>query len=78
MTQFQTYADSYQGKQGEIATALEISQPYLSLLLAGKKKPSLDLAVRIERWSGGAVPTASWVDPARSVSLQCQRRMEQS
>lgn len=66
MTQFQAYINGYQGNQGEIAAALNISQPYLSLLFAGKKRPSLDLAVRIENWSGGAVPAASWVIGAHS------------
>jgi len=28
----------------------------------GKKKPSLDLAVRIERLTDGAVPASSWVE----------------
>jgi len=43
-----------------IADQLGISASYLSLLESGKKRPSLDLAFRIERLTGGAVPAASW------------------
>lgn len=43
------------------ASTLCISGGYLSDILNGKKRPSLDLAVRIERETRGAVPVASWV-----------------
>ena len=43
------------------AARLGISRSYLSLLESGTKMPSLTLAVRIERATGGAVPAASWV-----------------
>jgi transcriptional regulator with XRE-family HTH domain len=47
--------------RGVWAERLGISRSYLSLLETGAKTPSLDLAVRIERETGGAVPAASWV-----------------
>lgn len=48
----------------EWATRLGISRPFLSLLEAGKRQPSLELAVRIERTTDGKVPASSWVpDP---------------
>jgi plasmid maintenance system antidote protein VapI len=62
MTHLQTYAHTFGGKQRDLAEAFGISQPHLSLLLAGKKRPSLELAVRIEQMTGGAVPATSWVD----------------
>ena len=43
------------------ARRLGISRGYLSEMLAGKKLPSLTLAVTIERETGGAVPASSWV-----------------
>ncbi len=43
------------------AEDLGISRSFLSLLEAGQKRPSLELAVRIERATGGAVPVQSWV-----------------
>lgn len=43
------------------AERVGISQPYLSQLEAGKRVPSLELAVRIERETDGAVLAVSWV-----------------
>jgi len=43
------------------ADLLKISTSYLSLLEAGRKTPSLDLAVRIERATNGAVSATSWI-----------------
>lgn len=63
MTHLQNFAKTYPGKQRDLAEAFEISRPHLSLLLAGKKRPSLALAIRIEQVTGGAVPAASWVTP---------------
>jgi len=48
-------------KRESIADSLDISRSYLSLLESGTKRPSLDLAVRIERLTDGAVPATSWV-----------------
>jgi len=50
-------------KQSDLADRLGISQAFLSQLLNGRRTPSLELAVRIERLTGGAVPAASWVAP---------------
>lgn len=43
------------------ADKLGISRSYLSDLLNGHKTPSLELAVAIERATGGHVPANSWV-----------------
>jgi len=43
------------------AERLGISRSYLYFLENGHKSPSLALAVRIERETGGAVPATSWV-----------------
>ncbi|QCP88117.1 XRE family transcriptional regulator [Cereibacter sphaeroides] len=45
----------------QFAAAAGISRSYLSLLEAGKKQPSLEVAVRIERLTNGGVPATSWV-----------------
>lgn len=45
------------------AKRLGISPSYLSDLVNGKKLPSLDLAVRIERETGGVVVANSWIAP---------------
>ena len=62
MTRLQTYANTFDGKQRDLAEVFGISQPYLSSLLTRNKRPSLELAVRIEQITNGAVPVASWVD----------------
>ncbi len=46
------------------ATRIGVSRSYLSDMLNGKKTPSLDVAVRIERLTQGAVPASSWIAPA--------------
>jgi DNA-binding XRE family transcriptional regulator len=48
----------------EWAARLGISRPFLSLLEGGKRQPSLELAVRIERATDGQVPASSWVPDA--------------
>lgn len=47
----------------QFANELGIGRPFLSMLESGKKRPSLELAVRIERLTGGQVPASSWVAP---------------
>lgn len=44
------------------ARRAQISQGFLSQLLAKRRTPSLDVAVRIERLTAGAVPVSSWID----------------
>jgi DNA-binding transcriptional regulator YdaS (Cro superfamily) len=48
-------------KQGSFAVRLGVSGPFLSQIISGHRRPSLDLAVRIARLTGGAVPVESWV-----------------
>jgi len=48
--------------QLDVAQKLGVSQAYLSQLLSGQRRPSLELAVHIEQMTGGAVPATSWVD----------------
>jgi transcriptional regulator with XRE-family HTH domain len=43
------------------AERLGVSRSYLSDLLNGNRTPSLELAARIERMTGGEVPAVSWV-----------------
>lgn len=56
-------------KSGETRSAwadrLGISKSFLSELLNGNRTPSLDLAVRIERMTDGAIPASCWIpEPA--------------
>lgn len=45
------------------ADRIGISRPYLNSLIKGVKTPSLPVALRIERLTGGVVKAASWVAP---------------
>lgn len=45
------------------ARQLGVSEAYLSQLINNRKRPSLDLAIRIERITDGAVPARSWAVP---------------
>ena len=65
----QSYATVFDGNQRDLAEAFCISQAHLSSLLSGKKRPSLDLAVRIERVTNGKVPAASWVVSEHEATL---------
>lgn len=46
--------------QRDFAAQIGIDPSYLSLLVSGKKRPSLEVAVRIETATSGAVTCASW------------------
>jgi DNA-binding transcriptional regulator YdaS (Cro superfamily) len=61
MTQLQSYIAEACLKQSALADTLGISRGYMSELVSGSKTPSLEIAVAIERATGGAVPAASWI-----------------
>ena len=48
-------------KQSDFAAVLGITQSMVSRLITGATTPSLDLAVRIERVTDGAVPASAWI-----------------
>lgn len=48
----------------ELAARFEVSPQYVSMMAAGKRAPSRQLAVRIERQTGGAVPVEVWGEVA--------------
>ena len=57
----QKYIEESGATQAACAALLSISPGYLSDLLSGKRRPSLELATRIERLTNGAVLAGSWV-----------------
>lgn len=61
MEKLQHYLDATGTRQSAMAALLGISRGYMSQMVTGLKLPSLDLAVRIERATGGAVPASSWI-----------------
>lgn len=46
--------------QPDLAAMLNITQPHVSRIVVGERRPSLSLAVRIERVTG--IPATSWVE----------------
>lgn len=46
----------------QAAKELGISGASVTYLTRGDMRPKNQLAIRIERWSGGAVPAAEWAD----------------
>lgn len=60
MQQIKSFLQSSGIKQAELADELGISRGYMSELASGDKSPGRELAVKIERITGGAVPVASW------------------
>jgi transcriptional regulator with XRE-family HTH domain len=47
-----------QQKQYEVADDLRITESYLSQVLSGRRRPGLDIAVRIETLTG--IPVSAW------------------
>lgn len=62
MTKLQTYLASRDLKQAEFAALVGATQATISRLAKGTAKPSLDLAIAIERITKGKVPADSWVE----------------
>lgn len=56
------YRDRWKLKQYELAARLEVTDAYLSQILSGRRRPSLPIAVRIERETG--VTVDAWMTPA--------------
>jgi transcriptional regulator with XRE-family HTH domain len=57
------YFEQTGSPQIELARALGISKSYISLLVAGERQPSLELALRIEKLTG--VPASALVTADR-------------
>lgn len=63
MGQLSTYLRKNRIRQGEFADLVGVTQGLVSRLANGTSKPGLDLAVRIDKATRGAVPVHSWVEP---------------
>lgn len=54
----------YMAREGitsrSVAERIGVVPVYLSQILGGHRRPSLDLAIRIERETGSAVPCRAW------------------
>lgn len=54
-------------RQSEWAERIGCSRSYLSEILSGKKRPSLEVACRIEDLTEGKVPASSWMRPTPDI-----------
>jgi DNA-binding XRE family transcriptional regulator len=57
------YLSNMKMRQADFAARVGASQPTISKLLSGDALPSLELAVRIERETGGEVCASDWIGP---------------
>jgi len=48
--------------RAKFAEECGISAPYLSQIISGIKRPSLGVALKIERITNGAVPVSVWAE----------------
>lgn len=61
-----TFADYIRASgrtRADWADTLSVSRSFMSDLLNGNRRPSLELAVRIERETNGAIKPSVWVAP---------------
>jgi transcriptional regulator with XRE-family HTH domain len=61
MNNLQAFITSHGIKQAEFAASIGATQSMVSRLINGAAIPSLSLAAKIERATGGAVPASSWI-----------------
>lgn len=62
------YLDSNKIRQADFAERVGTTQGLISRLVGGRAKPSLDLAVRIQRATDGQVRADAWVSLAPTPS----------
>lgn len=61
MDKLTQYLESVGQRPSDFARVLGTSPGYLHDILTQRRRPSLDLAMRIERATGGCVPVQVWV-----------------
>lgn len=60
------YIERSRQKQYEVAADLRITESYLSQVLSGRRRPGLDIAVRIETLTG--IPVSAWAASRKTPS----------
>jgi transcriptional regulator with XRE-family HTH domain len=60
------YVERSKQKQYEVAQDLRITESYLSQVLSGRRRPGLDIAVRIETLTG--IPVSAWAASRKAPS----------
>lgn len=62
--ELKTYLESRDIRQADFAARVSTTPATISRIIAGVMRPALDLAHRIERATGGEVPTETWLAPS--------------
>ena len=71
-TLLREWLDRSKQNQRVFAGKLGVSDPYLSQILSGQRRPKLELLMTIEAVTG--VPVSSWVDTARGKADRVEKR----
>jgi transcriptional regulator with XRE-family HTH domain len=58
LMKLQAHMDAQGLKDKQVAADLAVARSFISQIRRGQREPSLELAVRIQRWSGDAVTPA--------------------
>lgn len=64
--------------QSDFADRCKVSRGYMSGLVNGDKKPSLELAVRIEIFTNDAVPSRSWFTESELHKMRLNSALEKA
>jgi transcriptional regulator with XRE-family HTH domain len=68
MTTLAAYLSDQNTSQKAFAVRLGVDPSIVSRLVKDLMRPSLELAVKIERETGGAVPATSWIPEAETAN----------
>lgn len=60
MEKLNEHLDGAKIRQNEFASRIGVSEPFLSQLLKGTRRPSFKVMQRIASETGGAVPLEAW------------------
>lgn len=74
--QLRDWMDRRRYNQAELAQELGVQEAYVSMLLNGKRTPSLELAVKIEEHAG--IPAKAWSLTQRHNSKNTTRRARET
>jgi transcriptional regulator with XRE-family HTH domain len=74
MSNLKQYLSDTGTSQAALAKGVGASRSYISEIVSNLKSPGLVMAVRIERFTGGAVPASAWVpDDEYGVDSDCSQ-----
>jgi transcriptional regulator with XRE-family HTH domain len=60
-TKLSKWIDAQDLTRDQVATKLSVGRTYLDKLCRGASRPSLELAIEIEKLTRGAIPASEWL-----------------